>query len=69
MSFPFQVWWHQTKRIAVRATVTGVVVLGTVEMTTHLLSQGRSSRCYHFMVDEWVTPTMRRLLDPEGAFV
>lgn len=46
------------------ATVTVTIVL---EVTTHLPSQGRSSDLYHTITDEWITPLMRRWLDPEGT--
>jgi hypothetical protein len=57
---------RSVRRFTVRTVVGGTVVLGAVEWTTHLPSQGRSSEFYHYLSDEWVTPAMRRFLDPEG---
>jgi len=56
------------RRATVRTVVGGAVLVGTLEVTTHLPSQGRSSAFYHTAADEWITPAMRRLLDPEGWF-
>lgn len=45
----------------------GAAVLFTVEYTTHLPSQGRSSQLYHTLADEIVTPLIRYMLQPEDA--
>jgi dihydroorotate dehydrogenase len=55
------------RRVATQTVVGGVVLVGTLEVTTHLPSQGRSSTFYHSFVDDWVVPTMRTLLSPELA--
>jgi dihydroorotate dehydrogenase len=47
--------------------VGGVLVIGTLEVTTRIPSQGRSSSLYHSMVDDWIVPVMRRSLNPELA--
>jgi len=51
----------------VRTIVGGAVVVGSLEVTTHLPSQGRSSTFYHGLADDWVVPAMRRFLGPEEA--
>lgn len=56
------------RRAAVRTVVGGTIVLGVTEWTTHLPTQGRSSAFYHALSDDYVTPAMRRFLDPEGAY-
>jgi hypothetical protein len=60
---------RSARRFTVRTVVGGTVVLGVTEWTTHLLTEGRSSAFYHTLADEWVTPVMRRFLDPEGALL
>lgn len=52
-----------------KALGTGMVVFASVELTTKLPSEGRSSQLYHSLSDEVVTPLMRRLLNPEGVYV
>jgi dihydroorotate dehydrogenase len=42
-------------------------VVGTLEVTTHLPSQGRSSAFYHSLADDVVVPAMRATLNPELA--
>jgi len=64
----FQNAMKRVRRTVVRTIVTGGIVVGTAEVTTHLPSQGRSSKFYHYVSDEWVTPTMRKLLDPESTY-
>lgn len=59
---------RSARRAVTRTVIGGVVAVGTLEVTTHLPSQGRSSDFYHYVADEWITPNMRRFLDPEGAF-
>jgi hypothetical protein len=54
------------RRGAIRAAVGGTVLVGTIEVTTHLPSQGRSSDVYHMLADDFGTPLLRRLLGPEG---
>lgn len=51
--------------MAMAASVT--VGVGALEITTHLPSQGRSSLFFHRVVDDYITPWMRRWLDPEGT--
>ena len=46
---------------------TGAAVIFTIEYTTHLPSQGRSSQLYHRVADEIVTPFIRTVLNPEDA--
>ena len=57
---------QSVKRAALKTAAGGIVAVGTLEVTTHLPSQGRSSAVYHYVSDEWITPAMRALLDPEG---
>lgn len=54
------------RRTATRAVIKTVVVVGVVEVTTHLPTQGRSSEFYHYVADQIVTPTLRRVCGPEG---
>ena len=63
----FQQAARSVRRAVVRTTVVTVTTVGALEVTTHLPSQGRSSEFYHTLANEWVTPLMRRFLDPEGA--
>lgn len=56
----------QIRRSVTKTVIAGTIVVGTLEVTTHLPSQGRSSALFHYVSDEWVTPTMRRLFDPES---
>lgn len=58
--------FQRIRRFTIRTVATVTTVGIAVEVTTHLPSQGRSSDLYHAMTDEWITPLMRRLLDPEG---
>lgn len=60
---------QSVKRAALKTAAGGIVAVGTLEVTTHLPSQGRSSAVYHYVSDEWITPAMRALLDPEGKCV
>lgn len=50
-----------------RATFRTVIVVGAVEVATHLPSQGKSSEVYHYLADDWGTPLLRRFLNPEHA--
>lgn len=43
------------------------IVLGSIEVATKLPSEGRSSKLYHDISDQVVTPLLRRLLQPEDA--
>ena len=45
---------------------TSAVLIG-LEVTTELPSKGRSSKFYHRLADEYITPAMRRYLNPELA--
>lgn len=45
----------------------GAAVIFTIEYTTHLPSEGRSSQLYHRVADEFVTPFIRSVLNPENA--
>lgn len=63
----FQGVFRSVRRTTVRAIVGGALVVGTVEVTTHLPTQGRSSHLYHTLCDDWVVPAMRYLLDAETA--
>ena len=60
---------QRLRRRTVGAVVGTGVVLGGLEVTTHLPSQGRSSDFYHYLSDEWATPLMRTFLDPESTCV
>ena len=55
------------RRRTVRTIFGGAIVVGTIEVATHLPSQGRSSYFYHTLADDWIVPTMRRVLGPEDA--
>ena len=55
------------KKTAVKTVTTTVAVLTAVELTTHLPSEGRSSKIYHKVSDEVMTPLMRKYLNPEQA--
>jgi len=46
---------------------TGILVVASVEFTTKLPSEGRSSQVYHDISDKVVTPLIRKILDPEDA--
>eukprot|EP00934_Nitzschia_sp_Nitz4_P007129 Nitzschia sp. Nitz4//scaffold63_size106090//46229//49405//NITZ4_004390-RA/size106090-processed-gene-0.125-mRNA-1//1//CDS//3329555975//7119//frame0 len=54
-------------RLETKDVVGGVVVVGTLEVTTNLPSQGRSSLFYHTVADQIITPLLRRVLTPEQA--
>lgn len=58
---------RQARNTALKAISTGIVVFATVEVTTKLPSEGRSSQIYHDFSDKVVTPFMRSLLKPEDA--
>jgi len=58
---------RQARRTVVKVVGAGVVCLGAVEVTTQLVSEGRSSRFYHYVSDEVVLPLVRHVLDPEQA--
>jgi hypothetical protein len=60
---------QRLRRRTVRAVVGTGVVLGGLEATTHLPSQGRASDVYHYLSDQWATPLMRTFLDPESTYV
>jgi len=51
-----------------KAASTGILVVGALEVTTHLPSQGRSAEVYHTISDEYLTPLIRRIFNPEGMF-
>ena len=57
------------RRAVIRTTIGTTVVIATLEFTTHLPTQGRSSLLYHSIADNVVTPTLRKLLRPEGRSV
>ena len=58
---------QQIRRSVVRTVVTTTAVVGVVEVTTHLPSQGRSSEFYHKLSDRVALPVLRSVLDPETA--
>jgi len=51
-----------TRRIVTKC----FILIGTVELTTNMPSEGRSSEFYHIVTDKVLTPLLRRL-DPEDA--
>mmetsp|Transcript_23176 Transcript_23176/g.54968 ORF Transcript_23176/g.54968 Transcript_23176/m.54968 type:complete len:481 (+) Transcript_23176:92-1534(+) len=55
------------RRATVKTVVGTVVVVGTLEVTTHLPSEGRSSQLYHDIADKIIVPSMRTILSPEQA--
>ena len=67
MSGIFQRAIQSLQHATIRTLCGGAVVVGTLEVTTHLPSEGRSSAFYHGLADNWVVPAMRRLLGPEEA--
>eukprot|EP00978_Attheya_sp_CCMP212_P014861 scaffold38097_cov39-Attheya_sp.AAC.1 len=58
---------REARRTVIKVVGAGVVVLGAVEATTQLVSQGRSSHVFHYVSDEVVLPLVRHLLNPEQA--
>lgn len=52
---------------AVKTVGTGILVVASVEFTTKLPSEGRSSQLYHDISDQIVTPFIRKILNPEGT--
>ena len=58
---------RSVRRATARAMFGGAIIVGTLEATTHLPSEGRSSAFYHAVADNWIVPAMRRLLGPEEA--
>ena len=59
---------RQLRRTALRATATSLTLGLTLELTTHLPSEGRSSAFYHTLSDRVALPLIRGLgLDPEAA--
>jgi dihydroorotate dehydrogenase len=63
----FQQALRSLRRTTFRTIVGGTIAVGTLEVTTHLPSQGRSSEFYHSLADDGVTPLLRRVLNPEQA--
>ena len=55
------------RRATVKTVLGTVVVVGTLEVTTHLPSEGRSSQLYHDIADKIIVPSMRTVLNPEQA--
>jgi dihydroorotate dehydrogenase len=55
------------RRTTLRTLGGGAIIVGTLEVTTHLPSQGRSSELYHNLSDNVVTPMLQRFLNPEQA--
>ena len=55
------------RQSVVKTALAGTAIVVTVEVTTKLPSQGRSSLFYHYVADEIATPLMRGVLDPEQA--
>ena len=63
----FQQAMQSLRQATLRVLGGGIVVVGTVEVFTHLPSQGRSSEFYHNMNDNLITPLIRQFLNPEQA--
>jgi hypothetical protein len=63
----FQQALRSLRRTTLRTIVGGTLVVGTLEVTTHLPSQRWSSEFYHSLADDVVTPLPRRVLNPEEA--
>jgi dihydroorotate dehydrogenase len=57
---------QKLRHAVVRTLATTIAVVGALEVTTHLPSQGRSSEFYHYISDQVALPILRRL-DPETA--
>ena len=68
MTTRIRLFVQRLRRRTVRAVVGTGAALGGLEATTHLPSQGRSSDFYHYLSDEWATPLMRTMLDPESTY-
>ncbi len=58
---------RQLKRTALRATATTVGLGAALEATTHLPTEGRSSRFYRALADGAALPLVRLCLGPEPA--
>lgn len=58
----------QIRNTSLKAIGTSIVVVASIEVTTKLPSEGRSSQLYHDLSDKVVTPIMRTLFKPEGMF-
>jgi len=56
----------QVRRVVVRTVVLAATATVTLEVTTQIPSQGRSSDAYRNLVDHQVTPLLRKWLDPES---
>jgi hypothetical protein len=56
----------RVRKAVIKTVVTTTIVVGGLEYTTKLPSQGRSSLAYHYLTDEIMTPLMRKVLDAEG---
>lgn len=67
MAEAFQKVFRSVRRSTVRTICGCAVVVGSLEVTTNLPSQGRSSTVYHRLADDWIVPAMRRFLGPEEA--
>ena len=59
---------NTSKSSSVKRILFGsAVLLGTIEVTTHIPSEGRSSKYYHQIADDVGTPLMRQFLNAEDA--
>ena len=61
-------WLKRARRIVLRTVAVAVTATATLEWTTQLPSQGRSSNVYRKWVDERMTPLLRTWLDPESTY-
>jgi dihydroorotate dehydrogenase len=55
------------RQATTKAMVGSVVIIGALEVTTHLPTQGRSSYTYHSLCDDYIVPMMRYSLNAEMA--
>lgn len=58
---------RKIRNTSLKAISTSVVVVTSIELTTKLPSEGRSSELYHNFTDQVVTPFIRKVLKPEGV--
>mmetsp|Transcript_64850 Transcript_64850/g.76133 ORF Transcript_64850/g.76133 Transcript_64850/m.76133 type:complete len:466 (-) Transcript_64850:56-1453(-) len=59
--------FQQLKKPALKAAAASTAIILSIEVTTQLPSEGRSSKTYHKFVDSVATPFIRNFTDPETA--
>lgn len=58
----------RVRRMVLRTVAVAVTATATLEWTTGLPSQGRSSNVYRDWVDAQITPLLRTWLEPESTY-